>query len=292
MNPSISMTLDSSLSTKTTVEFSKKYIEDELILNNEKQIGNKLQRVSNFLDLIRTKANTNLKAKVASENTFPTGSGIASSASGFAALAASSAKALSLNLSQKELSELARQGSGSACRSIYGGFVEWEDMYAKQIKDENFWPEIRDMIIIISNKEKAVSSRDAMRETVKKSMRYKKRIEKITERIDLVKSAILTKDFSKLAKVIMEDSDDMHSCIEEIGINYLIKDSLKIKNLIKNLNEKITVAAYSFDAGPNAHIITLEKNKSLIIKEIQNFNYPYIISKPGKGITYTNVHLF
>jgi diphosphomevalonate decarboxylase len=292
MNPSISMTLDSSLSTKTTVEFSKRYPKDEFILNDKRQGSEKLQRVSVFLDIVRKRARSNLKAKIVSKNTFPTGSGIASSASGFAALAAASSKAMSLNYSKKELSMLARQGSGSASRSIYGGFVEWDDSYATQIKDEIFWPELRDIILIVSDKEKSVSSRDAMKQTVEKSSLYKKRIEKIPEKIKNTKTAIQKKDFQSLAKLIMEDSDDMHSCIEETGINYLAEDSLKIKDIIRDLNKDSIIAAYSFDAGPNAHIITLEKNIPLIIKEIQKFNYLSIISKPGKGISYTKAHLF
>ena len=290
MNPSISMTLDENLSTKTTVEFSEKYNEDELILNNEKQTGNKLERVSKFLDLVREKTNTKLKAKVVSKNSFPTGSGIASSASGFAALAHASCKVLNLNVSKKELSGLARQGSGSAARSVYGGFVEWHDKYSKQIKDETFWPELRDVIIIIDTKEKEVSSREGMQKTVLESKLYKERIKNIKNRLKKITSFLLRKNFSMLAYEIMKDSDDMHACINEVGINYLNKTSYELKKKIIYLNNEEIKAAYSFDAGPNIHIITLKKYLPLVIEEFAD--YKKMISKPGKGVRLTKEHLF
>ena len=290
MNPSISMTLDTNLSTKTTVEFSEKYSQDEFILNKEKQSGTKLDRVSEFLDLIRKKANTKLKAKVVSINTFPTASGIASSASGFAALAYASCEALNLNLDKNELSGLARLGSGSASRSIYGGFVEWHDKYSTQLKNENYWPELRDIVIIVSKKEKPVSSREAMQITVEKSKLYKERIKNINKTLDSVRTAILNRDFQDLAKHIMLDSDNMHACINETGIKYLDNTSHKIKQIIKNINNTQIKAAYSFDAGPNAHIITLEKYLPLIMKKFAG--YDKIISKPGQGVRLTKEHLF
>ena len=293
MNPSISMTLDDNFSTKTTVEFSDKYTNDILILNNKKQIGNKFERVSIFLDIIRKKSNIELKAKVVSVNTFPTASGIASSASGFAALAAASCKALNLEISQNELSGLARQGSGSACRSVYGGFVEWKNESAVQLQNENFWPELRDVVVILSNEEKPISSREAMKLSVEKSKLYQDRIKNIQNPIRLVKSAILKKNFEKLARHIMKDSDSMHECIEETGIKYLNESSLKIKEIICALNKNKIKAAYTFDAGPNAHIITLSKYLDDIKDALKKIQYQKVfISQAGKGIRYTDNHLF
>lgn len=293
MNHSISMTLDVNLSTTTTVEFSEQYTEDIFTLNNEKQSDNKLDRVIKFLDLVREKANTEIKAKVVSINTFPTGSGIASSASGFAALAHASSSALNLNLNEKELSALARLGSGSATRSIYGGFVEWQDKYSKQLFDENYWPELRDVVVIVSRKEKSVSSREAMQLSVEKSPLYKDRINNIDKTLESVRTSIQKKDFPVLAKLIMQDSNNMHACINETGIDYLTDVSKKIKQIINTINNTQIKAAYSFDAGPNVHIITLEKNISEIKQAISKLsNIEYIISKPGKGVRLTKKHLF
>ena len=158
---SISMTL-SNLLTSTTVEFSKEFKKDEVIINGEVEEG-ETSRVINHLDRIRKLAGINLFAKVISNNNFPTGTGLASSASGFAALTLAASKAAGLNLSEKELSILARQGSGSACRSIPSGFVEWldgntsETSYAVQIFPPNYWA-IADVVVILSQGKKEVSS--------------------------------------------------------------------------------------------------------------------------------------
>jgi len=278
MNPSISMTLD--LNTTTTVEFSRNFKEDEFILNNKFQKGEKLVRVIKFLDIARRKANIHQKARVFSVNGFPTASGIASSASGFAALAGAVSKVLGLSLDKRDLSELARQGSGSACRSIYGGFVEWSDKYAVQIKDYDFWPEIRDVIVIVEEKEKLISSREGMKQTVLNSRLYKKRLKSIQTTLDIVKKSILDKNFPVLAEEIMKESDNMHACIEEVGIKYLNEESLRIKEKIKKLNRQELTAGYTFDAGANAHIITLEKYLPRITGIIKN----YKIIKPGQGV--------
>jgi len=289
-NPSISMTLDENLSTKTTVEFDEKYTEDLFILNDEICFGVKLNRVSKFLDIVRKKAGIRQYAKVMSVNTFPTASGIASSASGFCALALAGSKAAGLELEKKELSALARQGSGSAARSVHGGFVFWKDKFATEIKNKEHWPELRDVIIILSQKEKKTSSRKGMKITAEKSKLYKKRQKKIKKTLENVKKYLHKKNFSKLAKEIMDDSDNMHDCINEAGINYLTKESLKLKKKIIKLNKKETIAAYTFDAGPNMHIITLEKHLPIIEKEFKD--YKKILSGTGKGARLTEEHLF
>ena len=140
-NGSISMNL-SNLFTTTTVEFSSQYTADEITINGKKdELMN--NRVIRHLDIVRKLKKVETRAKVVSINNFPTGTGLSSSASGFAALTLAAAKSIGLHLSEKELSILARQGSGSACRSIPNGFVEWEngekseDSYAKTIFSEN-----------------------------------------------------------------------------------------------------------------------------------------------------------
>src|SRR5687768_10255692 len=124
-NGSISMNLDG-LYTRTTVSFQPSLPYDELIINGHEVMGTALDRIAYILDIIRGMANIHERAEVMSENNFPSGAGIASSASAFAALALAGSKAAGLNLSEPDLSRLARRGSGSASRSIPGGFVEWQ----------------------------------------------------------------------------------------------------------------------------------------------------------------------
>ena len=165
-NGSVSMNL-SGLSTTTTVEFDKKYSKDEVIINgfqNEKES----LRVTKHLDRIRNLAHISEKAKVVSNNNFPSATGLSSSASGFAALSVAGSSAAGLKLDTKELSILARQGSGSACRSIPDGFVEWidgdisETSYAKSIFPADYW-DIVDIVTIVSDEKKDVLSSEGQR---------------------------------------------------------------------------------------------------------------------------------
>src|SRR5690606_28346667 len=130
------------------------------------------ERVSRFLDLLRRRAAVDARAEVVSHNNFPTGAGLASSASGFAALAAAAAAALKLDLSPRELSAVARQGSGSAARSIYGGFVEWHrgeredgaDSVAEPLATREHWP-LKVVIAITDAGPKKTGSTDGMTKT-------------------------------------------------------------------------------------------------------------------------------
>ena len=163
-NGSLSMNL-APLETRTTVSFDSDLGADNLVLDNKPGDEAALIRVSALLDRIRDLANINTKARVISENTFPTGAGIASSASAFSALALAASTSLGLELSEVELSRLARTGSGSACRSIPGGFVEWkagtdhESSYASTIAAPDHW-DLVDFVVLVSREHKSVVSSD------------------------------------------------------------------------------------------------------------------------------------
>ncbi|KAA0255947.1 MAG: diphosphomevalonate decarboxylase, partial [Chloroflexi bacterium] len=162
VNGSISMNLDG-LFSRTTVSFQPSLPFDELIINGREVVGKGLERVSYILDLVREKAGVKMNAEVMSENNFPSGAGIASSAAAFAALALAGSKAAGLDLSERELSVLARRGSGSASRSIPGGFVEWqmgegdEDSFAYSIAPPDHWNLI-DCVAIVSSVHKKTGS--------------------------------------------------------------------------------------------------------------------------------------
>ena len=158
-NGSISMNLEG-LQTRTTVSFQSTLPSDRLSINGREVRGAGLERVACVLDLVRDLAHLDLRAEVVSENNFPSGAGIASSAAAFAALALAASAASSLALDERELSRLARRGSGSACRSIPGGFVEWqagsgdEDSYASSIAPADHW-RLADCIAIVSEAHKS-----------------------------------------------------------------------------------------------------------------------------------------
>ncbi len=269
-NGSLSFTMDETIKTRTTVAFDESFKEDEVWLGGTKLEGKELQKISSFLDIVREKAGVNLKARVATINGFPTAAGMASSASGIAALACAATKALGLNLDVKELSILARRGSGSASRSITGGFVEWKrgekddgsDCYAEQVAPASHWPELRNVIAVTAKEKKKVSSRAGMKQTVETSTLYSARLAYIPNLVETVKKAVLAKDFATFGEKIMRESGNMHAVMLDTWppILYLNDVSKQVIYAIHEYNEKAggIVAAYTFDAGPNAHVYTTE----------------------------------
>src|SRR5512141_2000454 len=200
-NGSISMNLDG-LYTRTTVSFQHSLPYDELIINGREVAGSALERVSCLLDLVRNLAGTNEQAEVVSENNFPSGAGIASSASAFAALAMAASRASGLDLSERELSRLARRGSGSACRSIPGGFVEWlmgtadEESYALSIAGPDHWSLI-DCIAVVSDVHKKTGSTEG-HVLAPTSPLQAARLADTPRRLEICRSAIHDCDFNLL----------------------------------------------------------------------------------------------
>lgn len=269
---SVSVTYNEILKTRTSVMFSDEFTQDEAWLQNKKLEGKDLQEVIKQLDLVRAKANVKTKAKMVSLNGFPTAAGLASSASGLAALTVASSKALGLNLSTKDLSIISRQGSGSSCRSVIGGWVVWHkgvkpdgsDSFAEQIADENHWPEFRSLVAVVDHGKKKISSRAGMKQTAETSLLYSARVanwEKTTN--DCIK-AVNEKNLSEMLQLVMHDSLNLHAVMLDTlpPIMYLNEISKQIIYQTLEFNQSIgsIEAGYTFDAGPNANIFTIEKH--------------------------------
>lgn len=224
---------------------------------------------------------------IASENNFPTAAGLASSASGFAALTFTIAKLYDLPISLTDLSKIARQGSGSACRSMFGGFVEWEmgsskdgsDSRAIQVAGKSHWPDMEALICVVSDRKKGTSSTSGMDATVETSQLLKYRIDRMPERMSQIKDAIKDKDFDTFAQFTMEDSNQFHAvCMDtRPPIFYLNDISFAIISVIEELNRSSKadqggyIAAYTFDAGPNAVIYAPKRNMRKIINAILHY---------------------
>ncbi len=294
---SISATMDETLRTRTTVVFDESFKQDEAWLNGKKLEDRELGEISRMLDIIRQAGKTKMRAKMASLNCFPTAAGFASSASGMAALACAGTAALGLKLTARELSIIARQGSGSACRSVLGGWVEWKrgaktdgsDSYAEQIADENHWPEIRNVIAITEKKKKKVSSRAGMKQTVDTSSLFQKRIADLPKVLGAMRTAIRKRDLESFLGITMKESSNMHAVMLDTWppILYLNDISREIIYAVQDYNAaKGTLeAGYTFDAGPNAHVYTTEKSvpevKSLL-SEIEGVE-KVMVCKVGSG---------
>jgi len=262
---SISLTLKS-LKTQTRISFDPNLEKDILIINNEKASESQETRTGIFLDIIREKSGSQLYAEIISNNNFPTGAGLASSASGFAALCVAATHALDLRLNKRELSELSRRGSGSAARSIYGGFVEMErgkdlsgkNDFAHQLAPRDYW-DIRLLVLITSVEEKKIGSTEAMNLTAKTSPYYQGWINSSDGDLDEMKDAIRNKDFEKLGDLTEFSAMKMHSLTLSSRPPVLFWNSKTIELMeeVRKLRQTGIPAYYTIDAGPQVKVITL-----------------------------------
>ena len=276
-NASISMNLDG-LYSRTTVSFQPSLPFDELIINGHEIAGAGRDRVSYILDIIRGMANIHERAEVMSENNFPSGAGIASSASAFAALALAGSKAAGLNLSEQELSRLARRGSGSASRSIPGGFVEWqtgtsdEDSFAFSIAEPSHW-NVVDCIAIVSTSHKKTGSTEG-HSVAGTSPLQAARVADAPRRLDICRRAILERDFNTFASIVELDSDMMHAVMmtSTPALHYWKAASLEVMHCVRQWRADGIPVCYTVDAGPNVHVICPTAEAQIVekgLREIQ-----------------------
>ena len=260
-NGSISMNLEG-LETRTSVTFNVANQADSLTLNDQSITGPGLQRVSAFLDLVRRMAGTNSYAGVTSRNNFPAGAGIASSAAAFAALALAATQAAGLDLGESELSRLARRGSGSACRSIPAGFVEWRmgtgdaDSYAVSIAPPGHW-DLIDCIAVLSSEHKLVGSTEG-HSLAGTSPLQASRVADAPRRLEVCRSAIRLRDFAALAEIAELDSDMLHAVMmtSRPPLFYWQAATLTLMQAVREARRKGLPVCYTIDAGPNVHVLT------------------------------------
>ena len=280
MNGSISMNLDG-LYTRTAVRFQAGLSSDRLSINGYEVTGKGLDRISYILDIIRGMANLHDRAEVISENNFPSGAGIASSASAFAALALAGSKAAGLDLSEPALSRLARRGSGSASRSIPGGFVEWqagtsdEDSFAFSIAEPGHW-DLVDCVAMVSAAHKKTGSTEG-HSLAPSSPLQAARVEDAARRLDICRKAILERDFEAFAFIVELDSDMMHSVMmtSTPALHYWKPASLEVMSCVRQWRAEGIQVCYTVDAGPNVHVLCLEaeaRNVETRLREIQGVN--------------------
>jgi diphosphomevalonate decarboxylase len=297
-NGSISMNL-SNLLTTTTIEFSEKFKKDTLIYNgiSENIEGN---RAIAHIDQIRKMAKSNLCAKIVTKNNFPSGTGLSSSASGFAALTMATVAALGLRLSEKELSILARQGSGSACRSIPNGFVEWLDgdtsdsSYAKSIFPKDHW-DIRDVVAVVSTDKKEVATTEGQK-GAKGSQFFGVRKELMSKKIKDCKKFLKEKDFENLGELIESEALELHAIMltSHPSLIYLLPETLRIMRLVKSWRSGGLPVYFTLNTGQNIHLIVEGKNAAEVVKKLKELpNILEIIeNKASDGARLTSSHLF
>lgn len=276
VNGSISMNL-AGLETRTTVTFSADLAADTLSINGLPVRGGGLQRVSGFLDRVRLLAGNSCHARVESESNFPTGAGIASSAAAFAALSLAASQAIGLELDQPALSRLARTGSGSACRSIPAGFVEWHpgagdaDSFAVSIAPPDHWALV-DHVAVVRAVHKPVGSTEG-HGLAHTSPLQAARVADTPRRLEICRKAILDRDFAALVAIIELDSNMMHAVMmtSQPALFYWEPASIALMKTIPVWRQEGLNAAYTLDAGPNVHIITPASDSAAVQDRLNAF---------------------
>jgi diphosphomevalonate decarboxylase len=296
-NSSISVTLDR-MRTRTTVTFDPDHPDDTLRLNGRSAAEPARRSVSDLLDRIRALARITEHADVVSSNNFPTASGLASSASGFAALAGAGAAAAGLRLTPLQLSQIARFGSGSACRSIFGGFVEWragarpdgKDCYARPLFGPEHWPNLRDLVVLIRDApEKQVRSAVAMQSSVRTSPMFSQRQSELPQRIAAIRGAIRDRDAEALLPLIMEECDSFRTVCETTrpSLDYLTRTSRNVLAEVRAINEAAgrAVAGYTHDAGAHVHVFLLAKDAPAVRRRLARIRgvRSTLLLRPGPG---------
>ncbi|GMK55040.1 hypothetical protein CspeluHIS016_0200960 [Cutaneotrichosporon spelunceum] len=299
-NSSLSVTLDQDhLRSTTTSRADESFPEDRLWLNGKEEVikeGGRLHTCIKELRAWRLEEESKqdslpkigkFKLHIASYNNFPTAAGLASSASGLAALVASLAALYELPQSRSELSRIARQGSGSACRSLFGGFVAWRegeakdgsDSLAEEVAPREHWPDLQALICVVSDAKKGTSSTAGMQATVETSPLLQERLRIVPQRMVDISTAIEARDFDEFGRITMADSNQFHAvCLDTAPpIFYLNDTSRAIIALVQELNRASAanggglVAAYTFDAGPNAVLYAPAANMPVVIAAVNKY---------------------
>ncbi|NOZ84981.1 MAG: diphosphomevalonate decarboxylase [Deltaproteobacteria bacterium] len=291
--PSISMTLDR-LKTTTAVDFQSGGKEDVIYFNGKPAEPGFASRVESFLDLVRSRAGITGRARVDTNNDFPTKAGMASSASGFAALALAATCAAGMDLNQQEMAGLARMGSGSASRSIVGGFAEiipgdnraGLDFRVRIVADPMHW-DLKILVGVVDRGEKYISSRRGMAATAGTSPFYKPFLESSFNDVEEARSAILERDINRLGPVVERSCLRMHACAmaADPGIVYWLGPTMQAFHAVRRARSRGLPGYFTLDAGPNpmvvceaAHARAFEK----ILKEVDGVRH-VITAGPGPG---------
>ena len=276
LNPSVSMTLDVARTT-TTVQFLPGLKQDTCTVNARPAPPDALERVQRVLARVRTLARLKAFARVASVNHFPTSAGIASSASGFAALALASARAAGLDPTAERLVPLTILGSGSACRSLYGGYVLWSPSGDDQARSgvrppeaENHWP-LMDLVAIVSRERKAVPSEQGHL-LAWTSPLLKGRLASLGRIVSRVKKAVRDRDLQGLGECIEADALCMHAVMmtSRPPLLYWEPATLSVLKAVRALRLRRGLPCYfTIDAGPNVHVITRPERAGAVARALR-----------------------
>lgn len=307
-NGSVSLILEG-LDTITTVEFYTDGTPSQVQINGEVD-EDEAKRVFKHIDRIKKLAEERgvlssadaqkLTVRVASKNTFPKGTGLSSSGSGFAALTFAAVHALGLSLTERELSILARQGSGTACRCMCSGTVEWKDgdtsetSYSESLYPPEYW-DIRDVVAVVDTGKKRVSSTEG-HQSAQSSPFFKARQAHIRQKIKDVKTALAAKDFRALGELVEAEALEFHSILltSQPALIAWYPGTVEVMLAVQDLRARGVLAYFTINTGFNIHVLTLPEHEAEVRATLENLSLVQktLTAQIGSGPRLTEEQLF
>lgn len=297
-NPSLSMNL-AGLTTATTVEFQSGLAQDLVVIDDQPATGQALARVVAHLDRVRTLAGIADRAVMVSRSNFPAGTGLASSASAFAALSVAAAWAAGLNLDEAGLSRLARMGSGSACRSVPAGFVMWDgdradSSFGRQVAPPEHW-ELHDLIAVVSEQHKTVGSYDGHR-LAGTSPLYTARRTAVPELLSSALAGIAQRDLAVLGPALEADALAMHAVMitSRPALFYWEPATMAVLHTVQRWQRDGIGVYFTMDAGPNVHCLCKSPDAVELKRRLGQIPgvREVLDSRPGGGARIIEYHQF
>lgn len=292
---SLSLTLDI-FPTTTSVQLCPDDAQDVVVVDGHPATGEVKRRITGFLDMLRTHAGRHTRARVDTRNAVPVGAGLASSAAGFAALALAAATAYEIDLDRAALSRLARRGSGSAARSVFGGFVLWhagspdaEDAdlasYAEPLDDARL--DAAMVAVLLQTGPKAVSSREAMRRTVATSRLFPGWLASSRQDVTAMRAALAAGDLPAVGAIAERNALGMHATMESASppVTYRTPASHHVLAHVRRMRERGELTWSTMDAGPNVKVLCPAGDARRIADELGKVTgCPTIVARSGPGV--------
>jgi diphosphomevalonate decarboxylase len=297
-NPSLSMNL-AALTTVTTVEFRLGLPVDMVAIDGRPAAGQGLARVVAHLDRVRAMAGIKERARVASSNDFPVGTGLASSASAFAALSLAATQATGLDLDEADLSRLARCGSGSACRSVPAGFGLWDGdsdatSYARQVAPPEHW-DLNDVVAIVSRSHKRIGSDDG-HALAPSSPLHRARLAAVPDLLATIQLSIQERNLTTLGPAAETDSLAMHGVMmtSKPSLLYWLPATVAVLQAVRTWRDEGLAVYFTMDAGPNVHCLCQAADAVEVESRLRNLGgvLDVLVSGPGGGARLVDYHLF
>lgn len=294
--PSLSVTLEG-MSTRTTVRFGEDLATDRFVLDGAEVRGEPRDRVSQLLDRVRVASGDERRADVVSRNDFPTASGLASSASGFAALALAAVRAAGLDWDAERVSDLARRSSASAARSLFGGFVELDPRKAKSSGRSDLdvlgavcvapslHLDLAVLVCVTSERAKAIGSTGGMRVTAERSPYYRAWLDEAPRLHERLRAALLAHDFEAMGYCAEASALAMHASAIAAGVVYWNAATVDALAAVRGLRGSGLAAFATVDAGPHVKVLTLASDAATVERTMRAV--PGVLrvlrTRPGDG---------